>query len=271
MLSVASLHIHPVKSLGGFAVQEARLTDRGFEHDRRWMLVDNEGRFITQRECSALACLHCQPHTSGFRVTDMRDGSVIDLPWSLATGATARATVFADTVDVLHAPVEVSAWFADQLGIACSLAYMPDASVRPTDPTYADARTSLSDGYPYLIISQFSLDDLNARGTAWAHERMDTWAHIPMDRFRPNIVVAGGTPYQEDGWGEVAIGDVRFNCVKTCGRCIITTTDQTTGERSKEPLRTLASYRTVGNKVLFGMNAVAPSTGIVRVGDLVRY
>lgn len=268
MLSVASLHIHPIKSLGGFAVQEARLTDRGFEHDRRWMLVGGDGRFITQRECSALACLHCAPQADGFRVTDVRDGSAIDLPWSLTTGASARATVFSDAVDVLHAPVEVSAWFADQLGIACSLVYMPDASVRPTDPTYADARTSLSDGYPYLILSQASLDDLNERLTPSGSP--GGGGRIGMDRFRPNIVVAGGTPYQEDGWREVVIGEVTFACVKTCGRCIITTTDQTTGERGKEPLRTLASYRSVGSRVLFGMNAVAPDQGIVRVGDLVH-
>lgn len=270
MLSVASLHIHPVKSLGGFAVQEARLTDRGFEHDRRWMLVDSESRFITQRECSALACLHCTSLADGFRVTDVRDAAVIEVPWSLTFGATTRAMVFNDAVDVLHAPVEVSAWFADQLGIACSLVYMPDASVRPTDPTYADARTSLSDGYPYLILSQASLEDLNVRGTAWAHGHMDTWVHVPMNRFRPNIVVAGGLPYQEDGWRGALIGAVRFDLVKPCGRCIITTTDQRTGERGKEPLRTLASYRTVGNKVLFGMNAVAQQDGVVRVGDLVH-
>lgn len=268
MLSVASLHIHPVKSLGGFSVREAWLTDRGFEHDRRWMLVDGDGRFITQRECSALACLHCAPHADGFRVTDLRDGSAIDLPWSLATGATASAMVFSDTVDVVHAPVGVSAWFADQLGIGCSLVYMPDASVRPTDPTYADARTSLSDGYPYLILSQASLDDLNERLTPSGPP--GGGGRIGMDRFRPNIVVAGGTAYQEDSWREVVIGEVTFTCVKTCGRCIITTTDQTTGERGKEPLRTLASYRSVGSRVLFGMNAVAPDQGIVRVGDLVH-
>ncbi|QQR87880.1 MAG: MOSC domain-containing protein [Flavobacteriales bacterium] len=262
MLSVASLHIHPVKSLGGFAVQGAKLTDRGFEHDRRWMLVDADARFITQRECSALTCMHCAPLTDGFRVTDVRDGSVTEVPWSLASGAASRASVFSDTVDVLHAPVEVSAWFADQLGIVCSLAYMPDASVRPTDPAYVNARTSLSDGYPYLIVSQASVDDLNAR--------LNPSERIAMDRFRPNIVVAGGEAYQEDGWRAVMIGGTRFSLVKPCGRCIITTTDQTTGERGKEPLRTLASYRSVGNKVLFGMNAVAPDQGIVRVGDLVH-
>lgn len=268
MLNVASLHIHPVKSLGGFAVREAKLTDRGFEHDRRWMLVDPDGRFITQRECSALACLHCAPHTDGFRVTDVRDGSVVDLPWSLASGTKSRAMVFSDPVDVLHGPADVSAWFADQLAIACSLVYMPDASVRPTDPTYAHAKTSLSDGYPYLILSQASVDDLNTRITPSGSP--GGGGCILMNRFRPNIVVAGGTPYQEDGWREVSIGDVRFSLVKPCGRCVITTTDQTTGERGKEPLRTLASYRTVGNKVLFGMNAVAPDHGIVRVGDLVH-
>jgi len=263
-LSVASLHLHPIKSLGGFAVEEARITDRGFEHDRRWMLVDGNGRFITQREAASMACLHCSPLAEGFRVTDIRDGGTIDLPWTLITGAMQRATVFDDVVQVIHASIEVAAWFSDRIGITCSLTYMPDGSERKVDPRYADGITSLSDGYPYLIISQASLDDLNAR-----MERP-----LPMERFRPNIVIAGGGAFQEDGWKEVSIGTSRFAVVKPCGRCLITTTDQRTGERGKEPLRTLATYRRRKGlvdevKVDFGMNAMALMGDVVRVGDLV--
>lgn len=259
-LRVASLHVYPIKSLGGFAVDRASTTDRGFEHDRRWMLVDEHGSFITQREERVLACLHVTPNAQGFRVTDLRDGDTIDLPWTLNEGASSTARVFSDMVDVLHAPMTFSAWFADKLQRSCSLTYMPDAMQRHVDAKYAQGITSLSDGFPYLILSQASLDGLNAR----------LEQPLPMDRFRPNIVLSGGEAHQEDRWREVHIGDVSFNVVKPCGRCVITTADQRTGERGVEPLRTLATYRRragAHHVVDFGMNAMAPAGGVVRVGD----
>jgi uncharacterized protein len=258
-LTVTSLHIYPIKSLGGFPVEEARITDRGFEHDRRWMLVDAEGRFITQREAPTMACLHCAPIANGFRVSDVRDGDRIDMPLRLVGGTTSRCRVFDDEVEVLHAPTDVSSWFAEKLDVTCSLVFMPDSAQRPVDVRYATGITSLSDGYPYLILSQASLDDLNGRMTE----------AIPMDRFRPNLVIQGGSAFQEDGWKEIGIGSTRFALVKPCGRCVIPTTDQRTGERSKEPTRTLATYRSRDNKILFGMNAMAVSGDVVRVGDLV--
>lgn len=259
-LSLASIHVYPIKSLGGFSVHQARLTDRGPQHDRRWMLVDATGRFITQREVPAMACLHCSPIVDGFRVTDVRDGDAIDLPSSISAITTSRCRVFDDEVDVIHAPTVLSAWFAGKLDTSCSLVFMPDTTQRAVDARYATGITSLSDGFPYLILSQASLDDLNAR-----MERP-----IPMDRFRPNLVITGGQAFQEDGWREVVIGAARFALVKPCGRCVIPTTDQHTGERSKEPTRTLASYRSISNKILFGMNAMAVSGDMVHVGDLVR-
>ncbi|HMC97582.1 MAG TPA: MOSC N-terminal beta barrel domain-containing protein, partial [Flavobacteriales bacterium] len=238
-LRVASLHLHPIKSLGGFSVQEAHISDRGFTHDRRWMLVDGNGLFISQRELAAMACLHCSPLDHGFRVTDVRDGDAIYLPWAIEGEGTV-ARIWNDRVTVCHAPIGISAWFVEKLGVTCSLVFMPDIMQRKVDPRYANGITSLSDGFPYLIISQASLDDLNAR---MAHP-------LPMDRFRPNVVIAGGHAFQEDDWQEIIIGNTmpggrqaRFALVKPCGRCAITTTDQRTGERGKEPLRTLATYR----------------------------
>ena len=266
-LRLASLHIHPIKSLGGFSVQEARITDRGFAHDRRWMLVMGHGTFITQREVPAMACLHCSPLSNGFRVTDIRDGATLDLPWSTDEGEERRAQIWGDTVQVLPASAELSSWFAHRLGIPCRLVFMPDGSHRPVDPTYAIGINSLSDGFPYLIISTTSLDELNARIVA------NGGAAVPMDRFRPNMVIDGGSPFQEDGWKEITIGDTRFALVKPCERCTITTTDQRTGERGKEPLRTLANFRrrqkNTGAVIDFAMNAVALSGDVVRVGDLV--
>ncbi len=263
-LSVASLHVYPIKSLGGFYVDTAELTDRGFKHDRRWMLVDEQLRFLSQREIAAMACLHCSPITNGFRVTDLRDGSSMDLPWMIDSDARVSGSVWDDAVELVLAPSPLSDWFSQKLSMRLSLAYMPSDSIRPTDQRYAKGITSLSDGFPYLIISHASLDDLNAR----------IEEPIPMERFRPNIVIGGGRAFQEDGWKEITIGAVRFSLVKPCSRCVITTIDQNTGQRGKEPLRTLASYRkrvaADGSlRVDFGMNAMGPVSGIVDVGDTI--
>lgn len=261
-LTVASLHVYPIKSLGGFNVGEVLTTERGFEHDRRWMLVDDNRRFLTQREVPAMACLHCSPSGSGFRITDVRDGASFDLPWTIETGVRLNARVWGDQVDVLDAPTEASAWLKDRLDTNCTLVFMPDESRRPVDPNYATGITSLSDGYPYLILSQASLDDLNGRLAL----------PVPMERFRPNIVVAGGTAFQEDAWRTIAIGDVRFALVKTCARCVIPNTDQRTGARGVEPLRTLADYRKRVTsegavRVEFGMNAMALGNGTIKTGE----
>ena len=262
-LSVASLHVYPIKSLGGYAVDVAQPTDRGFEHDRRWMLVDADGRFLSQREVAVMACLHISPIPEGFRVTDVRDGEMIDLPWAITAANSISATVWDDRIEVISASHETSEWFSRKLGRTCILVFMPNGSLRPTDPTYADAITSLSDGFPYLIISQASLDDLNGR--------LET--PIGMERFRPNIVIAGGRAFQEDGWRDVSIGNTRFSLVKPCARSVITTTDQRTAERNKEPLRTLATYRkriseSGSVKLDFGMNAIADGSGAVAKGDV---
>ena len=266
-LTVASLHIYPIKSLGGFAVEEAHITDRGFAHDRRWMLVMGDNVFITQREVPVMACLHCSPNKDGFLITDIRDGGSIDLPWAITEGEEHRASVWSDAVHVLPAPAKVNAWFAQRLGVPCRLVFMPDSAQRAVDSTYAIGITSLSDGFPYLILSRASLQDLDQRISA--NDVMGTWVHGHMERFRPNIVIAGGEAYQEDAWKGITIGIARFSLVKPCLRCTITTTDQRTGERGKEPLRTLATYRTHNNGVRFGMNAMAVSGDVVRVGDLV--
>jgi uncharacterized protein YcbX len=255
-LTLAEIRIHPIKSIGGFTVNEARLTDRGPLHDRRWMLVDGEGTFVSQREVPAMACLHTAPHEDGFRVTDVRDGATLDLPWTCRDDRTLMTSVWSDRVRTVPALDAHSRWFSERLGRALTLVHLPDATKRRTDGRYAQSLTSLSDGFPYLIASQASLDDLNAR--------LDV--PVPMDRFRPNLVIEGGTPYQEDAWRELLIGTARFRLVKPCARCVIVTTDQRTGERDKEPLRTLASYRSKGNKVMFGMNAVGDTSGTVMVG-----
>lgn len=266
-LTLASIHIHPVKSLGGFEVKEARLTDRGLEHDRRWMLVDEVGRFISQREVPAMACLHCAPQQGGFRVTDVRDGAQLELPWMLDGTERMRATVWDDPVAVIRASSGISTWLSERLHTALELVYMPDDSARPTDERFAKAFTSLSDGFPYLILSQASLNDLNSR--------LPVDEVVPMDRFRPNLVIAGGTAFQEDRWQRIEVGGVAFDLVKPCARCVIPNTDQRTSARAKEPLRTLSNFRKRitddgAVRVEFGMNAVAKAGSTIRTGDPVH-
>lgn len=258
--TVASIHVYPVKSLGGFSIPQVQLTDRGLEHDRRWMLIDPNGRFLSQRECAAMACLHCAPNGNGFQVTDIRNENTTEVPWSLADGERINAKVWSDEVQMLLGSASQHRWFSEALERPLRLAYMPDSTLRTTDPNYAHVPVALNDAFPSLIISQASLDELNTR--------LET--PVPMERFRPNFVIVGGAPYQEDQWKEISIGEVGFSIVKPCFRCIIITTDQRTGERAPEPLQILATYRSVGKKVRFGMNATFQGSGMVTVGDAVR-
>ena len=265
--TLASIHIYPIKSLGGYSVPKALITPRGLEHDRRWMLIDQNGRFMSQREHAELACLHVTPCSDGMRVVDIRNGDELKIPRALDHGGTVRVTVWDDTMDALLAPKEISDWFNERTLLGTRLVHMPDSTVRPTDPNYATAQTSLSDGFPFLIVSQVSLDDLNQRIRTDSQTSL-----IPMERFRPNLVIEGGKPFQEDDWRTIRIGETRFDLVKRCARCVITTTDQRTGKREKEPLRTLAKYRKRVTpegavKLDFGMNAICSSGNMVQVGD----
>lgn len=261
-ISLASIHIYPIKSLGGFEVDHAKLTDRGLQHDRRWMITDENGIFISQREIPAMACLHIVQVTDGFQVIDTRNGDRIEMPWQIDTSGSMRVQVWSQQMKAVH-HAEADPWFSKAMDRQVQVVYMPDESKRRTDGRYAKSLNSFSDGFPYLIASQASLDDLNDKLQAKGE------AHVPMDRFRPNLVIAGGTAFQEDHWKKISIGAVTFELVKPCARCVIVTTDQQSGARSKEPLCTLASYRSRGNNVLFAMNAVAEGTGVVRVGDAV--
>lgn len=259
-LTLASIHIYPIKSLGGFEVSEAKLTDRGLEHDRRWMLVDEEGMFISQREVPALACLHTSPNGVGIEVTDVRNEEQIIIPWKIDHGDRSRAQVWSDKITLLHY-AEADEWFSDRLNSRIRLMHLPDSTKRRTDGRYASSLNSLSDGFPYLIASQASLDDLNERLLNEGKQP------VGMERFRPNLVIAGGEAFQEDQWREISIGTVPFSLVKPCARCVIVTIDQTTGALGKEPLRTLATYRSRRNKIYFAMNAVARGEGVLSVGD----
>jgi len=259
MLQVSQLYIYPVKSLGGIALTRARVTDRGFEHDRRWMLVDDNNLFISQRDVHQMALMKLKITDEGIRVDYAPKNSSFTIPFHPPTNEFADVTIWDDTCEGQFVSDEADQWFRDMLEISCRLVYMPDETARITDQRYTPGNsiTSFSDAYPFLIIGQASLNDLNNRLSE----------PLPMDRFRPNIVFTGGAPYQEDAMHTFNIGDIFFHGVKLCARCIMTTIDQATAIKYKEPLKTMARYRFKNNKIMFGQNLVHKGLGEISVGD----
>jgi uncharacterized protein len=262
MLQISHLYIYPVKSLGGIAVDKALVTDRGFEYDRRWMLVDHDNIFISQREVPEMALMKVQITDEGVRINFPPKNSSFTIPFHPVSNEFANVTIWDDTCIGQLVSVDADDWFSAMLGIQCRLVHMPNETARITDQRYTPDHsiTSFSDAYPFLIIGQASLDDLNSR----------LGEPLPMDRFRPNIVFTGGSPYQEDTMQTLVIGNITFHGVKLCARCIIPTIDQATALKNKEPLKTLARYRFRDNKILFGQNLVHEGLGEIAVGDILE-
>lgn len=259
-MQLSALHVFPVKSCAALVLDEARVERRGLAHDRRWMVVDDEGRFITGREEPRLVLLRAQPVPGGLLLAapgmpELRIGEPVD--------GRGGVTVWRDHVNALNASSQASEWISRFLGRDCRLVFMDEAAQRPVDPTYASAddEVSFADGFPLLLISEGSLAGLNAR--------LD--APVPMLRFRPNLVVAGASPHAEDGWKRIRIGGIEFDVAKPCARCGFTTVMPETGtlDPRGEPLRTLAKYRRGPRGVMFGQNLIARGTGRLRVGDVV--
>jgi uncharacterized protein YcbX len=267
MLQLSEIWVYPVKSLGGIQLQESKVTDRGLELDRRWLLVDDNGLFLSQREHPELALFKPEIVGEFLRITHRTHLESIEMPLRpvfLDEETKIKVTVWDDTIDAFEVSQTATDWFTKQLRFSVRLVYMPQESERKLDPDYAITGAeinSFSDAYPFLIIGQSSLDDLNGR----------LEVKIPMNRFRPNFVFTNGEAFEEDTWREFSIGNVSFIGVKPCSRCVMTTVDQEKGIISgKDPLKTLAKYRNFGNKVLFGQNVIGLGLGSVEIGDTVR-
>ncbi len=263
MLRISELYIYPIKSLAGISLKQARVERRGLQYDRRWMLVDPAGRFLTQREHPQMALLQVSVTEKGllvYRKTDPDQQMLI--PFEQTEGTPREVVIWEDTCQALPVSVMADRWFTQQLQMDCSLVYMPEDSLRKVDPRYAahEEIAAFSDAYPMLLIGQASLDDLNSR----------LQQPVGWDRFRPNIVFTGGRPYEEDDNFSFQINGISFRAVKPCARCVMTTVNQQTGEKGKEPLRTLAAYRTVEKKVLFGQNLLHDGPGHLQVGDVLN-
>lgn len=262
-LLVQDIFIYPIKSLGGIRLAEADVEERGFRYDRRWMLVDKEGVFVTQRLHPQLALLGVNLTERGLDVFHkLEPANRIEIPFDLAMGPDLLVTIWDDQVMAKTVATHLNSWFSDFLGFDVSLVVLPETSHRKMDPRYAVQGESVSfaDGMPYLIIGQESLNELNSR----------LEFPVSMDRFRPNLVFSGGSSFLEDQLRKIKIGNLPFQIVKPCARCVLITVDQQTGKQGKEPLKTLSSYRSVNNKVYFGQNVVALSVGKIRIGDPIQ-
>ena len=257
MIRVSELFIYPVKSLPGISVSEAEVLERGFRYDRRWMIVDEENNCVTQRTHPQLSQIKISIIDE--QVQLVANGQELGLNPSKSQ---LSVTIWDDQVEAFEGNDLQNEWISDFLGASCKLVFMPEGGKRAVNPDRAknQENVSFADGYPYLVISEESLADLNDRMAA----------PLPMNRFRPNIVVSGGEPYAEDQWREMGIGEVSFYGTHPCKRCVFTTIDQETMQKGAEPLKTLATYRKEGSNVVFGLNALASSRGTVRVGDQLR-
>lgn len=273
-MRLVEIHVYPVKGARGVALEKSDVLAGGLRHDRRFMVVDDEGNFLTQRTEPTLALVETALAPGALVLAAPGITPVtIDLAALAALAARAPSTprrrvrVWDDEVDAIEAPAEASELFARHLGRAVTLVFMPDDVVRPVEAPHGRAgdRVGFADAYPVLIATRASLADLNARLTAAGEHA------VPMSRFRPNLVVEGGEAYGEDRHGRVRVGALTFRTPKRCARCVVTTVDQLTAEVGKEPLRTLASYRSEGNKVYFAQNAIPEAEGAIAVGDAVSY
>ena len=266
-MRLSGLFIYPVKGLKGIALDEARCTDRGLENDRRFMVVDPAGTFLSQRSHPKMATVWTEiaGDMLSLAAPDMDE---VRVPLAPVGGEAMRVQVWSSTCDAIAVSREADAWLSDYLGLACRLAYMPGDSERYSNARYAGGgkRVGFADGYAYLATTEASLADLNARLAARGHPP------LPMNRFRPNLVVAGGGAFAEDRWKELRVGSAVLAAAKPCGRCEVTTTDQASGERrGPEPLATLSTFRDSREfGLMFGMNLVTAREGRVRVGDTVE-
>lgn len=246
---LSELNIYPIKSLGGISLNESKVEKRGLQYDRRWLLVGaSDNMFITQREFNELCLLRLSFDNNGFKITNEKDSSWINIPFGIEEGEKCDVVIWRDTCEAIHHSDEADKWFSDFMQYDCKLVYMPETSLREANKDFAiaDDIVSFADGYPILILGQSALDKYNNL----------SGNNFKMNRFRPNLVFTGGEAHIEDTWKKFEINGTEYYVVKPSYRCNITTIEQETGIAGKEPLKTLVTYRAVGNNVKFGMNVI---------------
>lgn len=263
-MRLSALYRYPLKSSAALAADALEIEPRGPRHDRRWMVVDENGRFLTARVLAQMVLIRAEPAADGLRLSAPGRPSIA-VPLPPADAPRLPATVWKDTVDAQLAGAAADAWLSDCLGRPVRLVHMDAAARRAVDPDHARPgdEVGFADGYPLLLISQAALDALNARLAAAGA------APVTMTHFRPNLVVDGVSAHAEDGWRRVRIGGLAFDAVKPCTRCVFTTVDPALGRRREDgqPLEILKSYRRTPAGITFGMNLIPRGTGMLRLHD----
>jgi uncharacterized protein YcbX len=295
-IQISSLNVFPIKSCAGTAVNSATATDHGFTFDRTWLIVDEHNNFLTQRELPRMALIKPRifSRRTGKNLLDTDEIETWKAPAQIACaspdfdlaianhpyqqfvmsleapdmepysapfnpyGDRLNVVVWGDTCEAIDEGDEAALWLSRFLEKRCRLVRFADNSVRKVDPTYAvneNNTVNFADGFPFLLISEASLADLNSR--------LDN--AVPMNRFRPNIVVSGCDAFAEDTWKKIRIDSVEFDLVKPCSRCVITTNDQSTGAFTDQPLRMLSTFRLQNKKIMFGQNMIASGPGSIRL------
>jgi uncharacterized protein YcbX len=284
---LAEINVYPIKSLKGVSLRSSVVDERGIRSDRRWMLTDREGRFLTQREEPKMARLATEITAEGIRVMAGERDPICVAP--ISRGKRSIVRVWESEVEAIQYDRRTNRWFSDALGREVCLVYMPESSRRPINKLFdrGDDIVSFADGYPVLLAGYGSLEELNRRIADTAAGSGDAFARqISMQRFRPNLVIGDCEAFIEDSWSAIKVGDAKFRVTKPCARCVVTTVDPERGEfDGVEPLRTLSRFRKARdvmpdrvesfglnpNSVLFGVNLVPENPGAkLKVGDRVE-
>lgn len=261
MYTLKKIIIYPIKSLGGIQLQKSKASSKGLDLDRRWMLVDENGKFQTQREISELALFKTALSENAVVVSYKNDS--IEIPTNLNNKIERAVNVFDHDFLANEVDEEYNQWFSKHLNKHVQLVKMTDISKRIksfTKPPF-ESVVSMADGYPFLILGTSSMDNLN--------EKLEV--QLSEDRFRPNLYVETQTPHEEDEWDELKIGETKFLVIKRCARCQVPTINQMNATKGVEPLKTLSTYRRIENQIFFGANMILKKEGIIQVGDKVKF
>ena len=258
MYTIKDLIIYPIKGLAGIYVEKAKALPAGFEYDRRWMLIDEAQKFVTQRTQPKMA-LFIPEIKDGEIIVSYQNNSISFYLHKTLNGDVIKTKVWDDDVLVQQVSKDASAWFSEMLGQQVDLVRILDdkARIHHNSTKNIDIHVSLADGYPYLVIGTSSLQYLNQKLAS----------PIEMNRFRPNLVVETTEAHEEDTWNKIQIGSASFLNIKPCARCNVITINQKDATIQNEVLKVLNTYRKEGNSVLFGTNVMCTSEGIVSVGD----
>jgi uncharacterized protein YcbX len=258
--TLSEIFIYPVKSLAGISVTSGMVTETGLQYDRKWMIIDDTGQFLSQRVLPPMALINTAL-TDNSLLLSAQGMENLALPIEPVGGQTIASTIWHDRCNARSVSLEADQWLSSFLNRSCRMVYQPDNMNRQVNPQYANAndKVAFSDGFPFLIISENSLVSLN----------QEMRLNLPMIRFRPNLVISGCAPYAEDSWREISIGAIDFRLPKPCSRCSVPTIDPETAKSGKEPLTTLNRIRKWNNKVYFGQNALHNQVGPLTIGDQV--